>query len=109
MNKEQEIARLNQEISSLRFELEEAEALIGEYSKASERGMLPIKGVECTGCKHCFFYYSPGGKALAIACDKDVACKDFEASEHTVKKLMGKFYGNNRIGDRITVELNQMY
>lgn len=60
---------------------------------ATEKGMLPLKGNECTGCKHCFVYVYKR-RALAIACRKDVDCKDFEKSEWTVSNYGGKTYGD---------------
>lgn len=61
--------------------------------KATENGMLPLKGVECTGCKHCFVYVAKG-RAFAIACRKDVACTDFEKSEWTVQNYTRLRYGH---------------
>lgn len=108
MREQRELSSLRAQNESLQRELAAAQAVISSFTEATSKGMLPLKGVECTGCKHCFFYYG-GGSTLAIACDKDIACKDFEASEHTVKRYAGAYCKDHRVYGKISIDLNQQY
>lgn len=57
--------------------------------------MLPVKGPECTGCKHAFLYVA-NSSALAVACRKDVDCKEFEPREKLEREYVGLAYGDSR-------------
>lgn len=89
-----EVFRLRDEIYNLQEQLEEERKFNEAIRQATEDKMLPLKGVECTGCKHCFLYVA-NNRALAIACKKDIDCKDFERSEHVVQKYANVAYGSS--------------
>lgn len=84
--------RYEERIRELEDKLAYEMGLNEAIKKATENGMLPLKGVECTGCKHCLVYVAKG-RAFAIACRKDVSCTDFEKSEWTVQNYTQQRYG----------------
>lgn len=98
------------EISDLKWELSREKELTAAIKSATEKGALPPKGVECTGCKHCIIYVD-GNRVLTIGCDKDISCKDFEASEHVAKRFTGRcgWDGARRTKAAVTIDLNQQY
>lgn len=111
------ISELNAKIESyenkirdLRLKLADERALTAAVKSMTENGMLPPKGVECTGCKHCVIYVD-GNRVLTIGCDKDISCKDFEASEHVAKRFAGRYGwdGVRRTKAAVTIDLNQQY
>ena len=77
---ERENAVLRERIKELNISLDTERAFNKAIKEASEKGMLPVKGAECTGCKHAFIYVA-NSSALAVACRKDVDCKEFEPRE----------------------------
>lgn len=97
------------EIRDLKWKLDDERALTEAVKSMTENGMLPPKGVECTGCKHCIVYVN-GLDVLAIGCDKDISCKDFEPSEHVAKRFEGrhKWGKTGRINGEVTIPLNSV-
>lgn len=105
-----QIKNYETEISDLKWELDRERELNAAIKSAAEKGALPPKGVECTGCKHCIIYVD-GMDVLTIGCDKDISCKDFEPSEHIAKKFEGRHRwgrGNGRINGVVTISLNSV-
>lgn len=105
-----QIKNYEAEISDLKWELDRERELNAAIKSATEKGALPPKGVECTGCKHCIIYVD-GLDVLTIGCDKDISCKDFEPSEHIAKKFEGRHRWGNRNGRTngvVTISLNSV-
>ena len=97
-------------IRDLRIALNKERELNTAIKTATEKGALPPKGVECTGCKHCIIYVD-GMDVLTIGCDKDISCKDFEPSDHIAKKFEGRHrWGsrNERTNGVVTLQLNSV-
>ena len=106
---ERENSELKEKLNELTVSLETEKTFNKAIKEATEKGMLPLKGIECTGCKHCFvFVYKR--RAFAIACRKDVDCKDFEKSEWTVSNYAEHTYGTSRfIIDPDEIYINNPY
>lgn len=105
-----QIKNYEAEISDLKGKLIRERELNAAIKNATAKGALPPKGVECTGCKHCIIYVD-GLDVLVIGCDKDISCKDFEASEHVAKRFAGRcgWDGTRRTKAAVTIDLNQQY
>ena len=92
---ERENSELKEKLNELTVSLETEKTFNKAIKEATEKGMLPVKGPECTGCTHAFLYVA-NSSALAVACRKDVDCKEFEPREKPEREYVGLAYGDSR-------------